>query len=146
MLLVSATTETNEAIATIYNFLFPDAQIVAEKNQRSRRGSEKLEKCASYHAVKKKFEEMEEDTTEFNTIFRKADVNDDNRLCVDGKLKVKVTCNINSSVFRFKRLTYAKLIEIKLLYLQKRHGLHEYVGKMESNDTPHGFQFGSFLL
>ena len=29
--------------------------------------------------------------------------------------------------------TYAKLIQIKLLYLEKRHGLHEYVGKMESN-------------
>ena len=86
MLLVSA--ETNEDIATLYNVLFPDAQIVAEKNQRSRRGSEKSEKCASYHAVKKKFEENEVDTTEFNTIFRKADVNDDNRLCVDGKLKV----------------------------------------------------------
>ena len=42
--------------------------------------------------------------------------------------------------------TYAKLIEIKLLYLQKRHGLHESVGKMESNDTPHGSQFGSLLL
>ena len=42
--------------------------------------------------------------------------------------------------------TYAKLIEIKLLYLQKRHGLHESVGKMESNDIPHGSQFGSFLL
>ena len=86
MLLVSA--ETNEEIATTYYSLFPDAQIVAEKNQRSRRGSEKSEKCASYHAVKKKFEENEVDTTEFNTIFRKADVNDDNRLCVDGKLKV----------------------------------------------------------
>ena len=84
MLLVSAA-ETNEDIATIYNVLFPDTQIVAEKNQRSRRGSEKSEKCASYHAVKKEFEEIEEDT--FNTIFRKADVNDDNRLCVDGKLK-----------------------------------------------------------
>ena len=68
--------------------MFPDTQIVAEKNQRSRRGSEKSEKCASYHAVKKKLEEMEEDTTDFNTIFNKADVNDDNRLCVDGKLKV----------------------------------------------------------
>ena len=42
--------------------------------------------------------------------------------------------------------TCAKLIEIKLLYLQKRHGLHESVGKMESNDTPHGSQFGSLLL
>ena len=87
MLLVAAA-DTNEEIATTYNFLFPGAQIVAEKNQRSRRGSEKSEKCASYHAVKKKFEEMEEDTTDFNTIFRKADVNNDDRLCVDGKLKL----------------------------------------------------------
>ena len=42
--------------------------------------------------------------------------------------------------------TYAKLIEIKLLYLQKRHAVHESLGKMESNDTPHGSGFGLFLI
>ena len=62
------------------------------------------------------------------------------------------TCIIETSKCRVKTLkvrsthTYAKLIEIKLLYLQKRHGLHESVRKMESNDTPHGSQFGSLLL
>ena len=42
--------------------------------------------------------------------------------------------------------TSAKLIEIKLKCLNKRHGLRESGGQMKSNDIPHGSKSHPFLL
>ena len=39
--------------------------------------------------------------------------------------------------------TYAKLIEIQKIYLQKIHGLHELGSHIEYNDTLHGSELGS---
>ena len=38
--------------------------------------------------------------------------------------------------------TYAKLIEIQKIYLQKIHALHELGSHMECNDTLHGSELG----